>query len=171
VENVKNKENKENTDIPLHEREIIRDIDTSKAELEVEFQVEEIKNFRGYFPNMSIRGSKIHELFFYPDDKYEKIMGLCLYLTVAAVFNPFLLMIFYYINRDFSRLAFVFFLLTFFFCSVMTVKKSFWIPGMMIVVLLKAFYFWDGTIDALFAAVMFSTAYLMFCFKKSKGAV
>jgi hypothetical protein len=103
--------------------------------------VVEDKTFWGLFPNKSIDMEIVSELFKYADNIYEKIIAICMVLTVLAVFNPVMLAGYAYANNDVFHMAFVFALVIFFAACILVGKKSFWIPGMVIIILLKLFPF------------------------------
>ncbi|MCL1831299.1 MAG: hypothetical protein FWG45_00135 [Oscillospiraceae bacterium] len=132
------------------------------------------KAFKDLFPERSIHGEIIHNFLFSPDDIYERIMGVCMLLTLLAAFNPVLIginAVAYGIeNVDFLRIAFLLALAGGFLFCTMWIKRSYPVYFLLPITILKMF-FREGVGDIFLALAFMATVYLMFRVKERKDAI
>jgi hypothetical protein len=160
-------------DIPLHEQKVDRDEYGDSGKHYSKYREDEPRpkvemRLRDYFPDMSVDGEVIRNLFWEGEDIYEKIMSICMFIAVGAVFNPVLTLGFAFLNADFIRVGFGLFLVGFFLFSLLAVRKSFHLIGMGIIACAKLIYFREGIGDVSLATAMMMTIYLMYNMKKRK---
>jgi hypothetical protein len=158
---------------PLHERAIDRDEFGDSGVHLRDYREDEPKpkieaRLRDLFPMGCIDGGVIRNLLWEAEDIYEKVMGICMVITVAAIFNPVLSLGFAFASGDGVRGGFGLFLVAFFLFCILAVKKVFPLIGMGIIAFAKGIYFHEGQGDLLLAAAMLTTIYLMFSMKKRK---
>jgi hypothetical protein len=136
--------------------------------------------FWNLFPEKNITCDKIRELFYFGDDNYEKAMGVCMLLTLVAVFNPIFLIMGAFTGTVLGGtrfgaliyLAFMFMLIMLFiisYCSIGSfIEKKFWLPAMGIVSALKLFPFSVARGDTILAVAMLLMIYLLFRMKRDR---
>ncbi|MCL1881069.1 MAG: hypothetical protein FWF76_02700 [Oscillospiraceae bacterium] len=168
-EKTENFENLEYT--PLHQRKIERNEDGKFAEcfhkhVEDEPPKRDDYTFSGLFPANSVNFTTVKNLIFASHDIYEKIIGICMFILVGAVFNPLLHIAIAYATTDFLRVGYVLFMAGFFLYCILAVNATF--PFLILVVIAsgKLLFFHEGIGDVLIAVAMFATVYLMFSMKK-----
>jgi hypothetical protein len=135
---------------------------------------DEFESFWHLFPKMSADWSVIKNFIRFPDDLYERVIGICMLIMVAAACSPILSIAYAMFATEASEafgtyyLYFSFGLTIFFLFSVLVGKMSFWLPMVAIIVLLKFLVFDVSRTDAYMASAMFLTIYLMYRKKREK---
>jgi hypothetical protein len=162
--------------VPIHKRQVNRDEDGTFAENfakninseDVLATPTQAAKFSDLFPELSVDGEVVKDLFWDAEDIYEKIMAVCMFAAVAAIFNPVLSLGYAFASGDAIRGGFGFFLVAFFLFCFIAVKKSFHLIGLSLIAVAKLLYFREGVGDVMLALAMFATIYLMFNIKKRK---
>ena len=122
---------------------------------------------KGLFPKWGISFEKIRELFNFPDDKYEKIISVCMVLAVIAVFNPIMIAAYTIIHGSVLSLAFLILMVALAIFSV--IRKNFSLIIIGIILLLKLLLFREAMSDALIACAIMLFIYLLVGFKANKS--
>jgi hypothetical protein len=129
-------------------------------------------SFKGLFPGMAVSADKIKELFSYAEDKYEKIMGLSIFLSVAAIFNPLMTILWAFSHPDVAvrvrRFCFLGAAVIFLLISLLAWNKTFPIAGLVVIAVLKLYPFSESASDSFSAVAFMFLAYLMFRVKKRR---
>jgi hypothetical protein len=159
------------TEEPLHKRRINRDDDGSYGndvwgERIQEQPVTESNTFRDVFPKGCITWEKIAEMFSYPQDRYDKIMSVCMFLALAAALNPMMTMFVAWSHSNVEvrvmRFAFALGILGFFLISLIAANKSFSLIVIGIITVLKFYPFSESAADAFFTVVFMGVALTAF---------
>jgi hypothetical protein len=158
---------------PIHERRINRDdcgklpIKLESRDNKVEIPVVKYNKFTKLFPKACIDWDIIRDLFGNGVTKYDKVMGVCMFLILAAVFNPFLIISYAFIlggSDGLTRLGILGGMFIFFCVSAFSVKANFWLPAMAVITVIKLFLE-EGRTDSLIAVSMMLFIYLLFRMK------
>jgi len=127
-------------------------------------------DFWGYFPRSSISLNVIKDLIKFPQDRFEKLMGICMILVLAATFNPIIVGIYAFDMEDPYRYFFLAFMILFFAVSVIFSNKSIWLPGIVLFAAAKAVPFSESRADTLLAAAFMTMIILLYRMKKTKDS-
>ncbi|MCL2036579.1 MAG: hypothetical protein FWG83_04240 [Oscillospiraceae bacterium] len=140
--------------------------DLAKAGQRFEIPIVEDTSFGGLFPQKSIDCTTMKNLFFDGEDNYDKVMAVCMLLTVVSILNPATLMA-GALNGQMLQLVFMFGVVIFFSISVLVGKKSFWLPGLGVIGFLKIFCSMYALVDVITAVMLMSSIYFIYKSKHS----
>ncbi|MCL1832121.1 MAG: hypothetical protein FWG45_04320 [Oscillospiraceae bacterium] len=164
--------------VPLHERQINRDDEGYATDIWSVREAPPIaapppQTFKSLFPGACISWEVIRESVSHGDNVFEKIMGVCMFLAVAAALNPLTLGAVMLMKTDVMNMQrnagyFAFFIgiILFSLISVIAVNKSFSLIPIGIITVLKIYPFTHAAADSFMIILMMILTYIFYQFSK-----